>query len=230
MLDINGKRGIACLPAWTGARFEAAAGPNSRSLVFDRTSRADADTALPEFGRFTSLEPIQEQTAGSMTPTTPNLQWVEIAVGVLIGGLLLMMVAGLLLLRTGRREGRRPMGLVWNRIEARAHGARVFVEVDQLDAQRTLTINAVIQRGWSPELVRQVLGRPDYAVLDPQRRQEPLRFYDRLRVERAEQGKKFKQHRARVAREQARSDARIRKWVELRRLEEENAEQTAHDM
>lgn len=164
-----------------------------------------------------------------MTPTSGSLPWVEIAAGIVIGGLLLLMLVGLLLMRTGRRnERRRPMGL-WNRIEAFANGARTFVEVDQLNPLRSLTIQGVLQRGWSPELVRDVLGRPDYAVLDPMRKQEPLRFYDRLRVERAEQGKKFKQHRAKVAQEQARTEARIRKWVELRSMDDEDAEEASRD-
>lgn len=159
-----------------------------------------------------------------------TLPWVEIAVATVVVGILLLLVVGLLFVRKTRQRGvPRPMGLFWNRIEALFHGARMFVEVDHLDPQRTLTIQALIQRGWSPELVKELLGRPDYAVLDPRRKQEPLRFFDRARVERAERGKKFRQHRARVANEQARSEARLRKWVELRRLEGEDTEPARHE-
>ena len=156
--------------------------------------------------------------------------WIELAAAVVSGGALALLLIGLIFLRIMRRRGlRRPRGSIWSRIEARAVGARTFVEVDQLDVQETLTIQAVLQRGWSPEMVEQVLGRPDYAVLDPQRRQEPLRLYDRTRVERAEQGKRFRSYRAEVAARQASSEARIRKWIELRGAENENAEPLRHD-
>ena len=165
-----------------------------------------------------------------MTSDASTLPWIEIAAAIVVGGMLLLLVVGLLLVRRPHRRGEpRPMGLIWNRLEASFHGARMFVEVDHLDPQNALPIQAVVQRGWSPELVRDVLGRPDYAVLDPRRKQEPLRFYDRARVERAERGKKFRQHRAKVANEQARSEARLRKWVELRQHEGEEAEPARHE-
>jgi len=157
-----------------------------------------------------------------MMQTSSTMVWIEFGAAVLLGGLLLLLLVGLFFMRRARSTGpRRPMGMFWNRIEARFLGARSFVEVDHLDPQQTLTIQGVIARGWTPKLVEEVLGLPDYAVLDPQRKQEPFKLYDLARVERAEQGKKFRSHRAQVAREQAHSEARIRKWLELRGREQE---------
>ena len=165
-----------------------------------------------------------------MMPTPQTMRWIELAAAVVTGGALVLFLIGLLFLRTLRRRGsRRPRPTLWGRIEARAAGARAFVEVDQLDVEQTLTIQAVLQRGWSPEMVEQVLGRPDYAVLDPQRRQEPLRLYDRTRVARAEQGKRFRSFQAEMAARHAHSEARIRKWIELRGQENEDAEPARHD-
>lgn len=163
-----------------------------------------------------------------MMPTLHYMVWVEIAAAILAGGILVLLLIGLVFMGSARRT-RRPMGLFWNHIEARQWGARSFVEVDHLDPQQALTIQAVLQRGWSPELANKVLGRPDYAVLDPQRRQEPLRLYDRARVEKAEQGKKFRTYCAQVANEHARTEARIRKWLALRQLERGEAEPARHE-
>lgn len=126
---------------------------------------------------------------------------------------------------TRRHSGDRfSFGFFWSRIEARAIGAREFVEVDEVDPSETLTYQSVLQRGWSPELMEQVLGRADYAVMDPQRKREPLKLYSRDRVEKAEQGKKYQAFRAAVVDEHTRSEARIRKWLELRRTETEDSE------
>ncbi len=163
-----------------------------------------------------------------MMPTLHALVWVEIAAAVVGGGILILLLIGLVFMGTARGT-RRPMGLFWNRIEARQWGARSFVDVDQLDPQRALTIQAILQRGWSPELAKKVLGRPDYAVLDPQRKQEPLRLYDRARVEKAEKGKKFRTYRAHVANEEARTEARIRKWLVLRQLDTGEAAPVRHE-
>lgn len=166
-----------------------------------------------------------------MIPTPTTLPWVEIAAAIVIGGILLLLIVGLILLRsTGRRGPRWSLGSLWNRAEALSYGARMLVEVDDLKPHQTLTLQAVVQRGWSPELARSVLGRPDYAVLDPQRKRDPLFLFDRTRVERAEHRKKFRQHQARMANEQARSEARIRKWVELRQLDGEASEPARHDV
>lgn len=165
-----------------------------------------------------------------MIPSSHSMHWIELAAAGLAGGVLVLFVVGMIFLRImQRRSSRRPMATLWGRIEARAAGARTFVEVEHLDVERTLTIQAVLQRGWSPEMMERVLGLPDYAVLDPQRRQEPLRLYDRTRVERAEHGKRFRSYQAELAAKQAHTEARIRKWVELRQLENDNAEPAQHD-
>ena len=165
-----------------------------------------------------------------MIPTAQSMGWIEIAAAGVSGGVLALLLVGLIFLRIlRRRTSRRPLGTIWGRIEARAAGARTFVEVDHLDVEQTLTIQAVLQRGWSPEMVERVLGRPDYAVLDPQRRQEPLRLYDRTRVERAEKGKRFRAYLTEVASKQASSEARIRKWIELRGAENEDPAPVRHD-
>ncbi len=139
----------------------------------------------------------------------------------LTGGVVVTLsILGLVFWWTRRRPGgRNPMAALWGRVEARALGARDFVEVDEVDPQNTLTTHAILQRGWTPELMEQVLGRPDFAVLDPQRKRQPLKLYDRARVEQAEQGKQFLTHQTQFDAEQERSEARIRKWVELRRTE-----------
>lgn len=165
-----------------------------------------------------------------MTPSPHSMAWIVLALAVLVGGVLALIIIGLTFLRILHlRSTGHPMGTLWGRIEARAAGARTFVEVDYLDVQQTLTIQAVLQRGWSPELMERVLGRPDYAVLDPQRRQEPVRLYDRKRVERAERGKQFRAYQAEFAATQANTEARIRKWVELRRSDTGGSAQARRD-
>lgn len=155
-----------------------------------------------------------------MMSVSHSIVWINYAVAGVAAGVLLLVVVGLLYVRGGtRREGNRLAGGLWGRIEARVHGARMFVEVDQLDRARTLTIQAVLQRGWTPEMVERVLGIPDYAVLDPQRRQEPLKLYNRERVLRAERGKRFRTFQAETAARHARSEAQLRKWLELREVE-----------
>ena len=157
-----------------------------------------------------------------------SMVWIEIAAAVVSGGILILLLIGLVFMGSTRKRWR-PMGPFWGRIEARRWGARSFVEVDDLDPRQTLSIQAVLQRGWSPELAKKVLGRPDYAVLDPQRRQDPLLLFDRARVEKAENGRKFRSYRVRVANEQARDEARLRKWHALRQLESGEAEPLEHE-
>ena len=163
-----------------------------------------------------------------MIPTLHSMVWIEIAAAIVSGGILFLLLIGLVFMGSSRGT-RRPMGLFWNRIEARRWGARRFVEVDDLDPQQSLSIQAVLQRGWSPELASAVLGRPDFAVLDPQDRQEPLLLYSRARVEKAENGKEFRSYRVKVANEQAQSEARLRKWHALRRLETGEAESAEYN-
>ena len=68
------------------------------------------------------------------------------------------------------------------RCRARWYGARRVVEWHELDVNDCLTTTTLLQQNWTPALIRKLLGRPDYAVLDLQGIREPLRFYDRNRV------------------------------------------------
>ncbi len=105
------------------------------------------------------------------------------------------------------------------RFEAMFYGARRVVEVDDIDIHTCLPVDSLVRGIWSPDLVTQLLGRPDYVVLDPQRLRVPLRFYDRNRVAKVQAGKKFKQHLAKIEAENARTAAKIRRWVALCQLD-----------
>ena len=105
------------------------------------------------------------------------------------------------------------------RSEALFYGARRVVEVDQIDIHTCLPVDSLVRGIWSPALVLQLLGRPDYVVLDPQGLRAPLRFYDRNRVANVQAGKTFKQHLARIEAENARTAAKIRRWVVLCQLD-----------
>jgi uncharacterized protein (TIGR03382 family) len=172
--------------------------------------------------------PVEGQPAAGPVPSRPAvyaIPWVQLAIAAGGGaGITLVVVLSAYWISRRRRGDHFSFGFFWSRIEARAIGAREFVEVDAVDPANTLTTQAVLSRGWSPELMEQVLGRADYAVLDPQRKREPLKLYNRQRVEQAEQDKKYQAFRAAVLDEKTRSEARIRKWQELRRTESEEHE------
>lgn len=227
MLDTNWQEVPNYAPAHAAAA-QRIRRPHIKERIVDRICRIEKGVA--PLGTRRGVASARE-TADRMTPTSPPLPWIEIAAAIVIGGILLLLIAGLILLRTtGRRGPRWSLTSLWNRAEALTYGARMLVEVDDLKPQQALSFQAVVQRGWSPELARSVLGRPDYAVLDPQRKRDPLFLFDRVRVERAENRKKFRAHQARMANEQARSEARIRKWVELRQLDAEPPEPARHDV
>jgi hypothetical protein len=167
----------------------------------------------------------ESQPAAPAPPTWRHMPLIELALAAGAGGGVTLVVVLIAYWTTRRHRGDNfSFGFFWSRIEARAIGAREFVEVDEVDPAQTLTSQAVLARGWSPELMEQVLGRADYAVLDPQRKREPLKLYSRDRVEKAEQGKEYQVFRAAVLDEKTRSEARIRKWLELRRMEAEEAD------
>jgi hypothetical protein len=93
------------------------------------------------------------------------------------------------------------------------------VEVDDIDIHTCIPVETMVRGIWSPELLQQMFGRPDYVVRDPQGLRMPLRFYDRNRVAQVQAGKKFKQHLARIDADNARTAAKIRRWVVLCQLD-----------
>lgn len=100
-------------------------------------------------------------------------------------------------------------------IDAQALGVRQIVEVEEIDLGSTLTPAAVRLRGWSPQLMTALLGRPDYAVVDPLGRNDPLILLSRKRVERIEQDETLHHARMAVAMQSNAVNERIQKWIAL---------------
>ncbi|MEJ0016918.1 MAG: hypothetical protein WDN25_10155 [Acetobacteraceae bacterium] len=107
----------------------------------------------------------------------------------------------------------------WRRCVGRIYGAQQLVDVDAIDIDSCLPADTLIRGVWSPALVRRLLGRPDYVVLDPQGLRQPLLFYDRHRVAKVQAGAQFRQHLVKIEAENARTAAKIRRWVVLCQIE-----------
>ncbi len=102
----------------------------------------------------------------------------------------------------------------WRRFEARFRGARQLVEADEINLHTMLMASDLLRRGWQPELIKQRLGRPDFAVLDPQRMRDPLRFYNMMRLQQAERSVRFRRDQEKIETESARASDKIRRWIE----------------
>jgi hypothetical protein len=104
-------------------------------------------------------------------------------------------------------------GLRW--FDAKAMGVSRLVLVDELDHNAVMTPAAVRQRGWTPELMAQLLGRPDFAVVDPTGLNPPLILISRLRVEALEKNGKFQAFREMQVQQARQDDLRLEKWNRL---------------
>lgn len=104
-------------------------------------------------------------------------------------------------------------GLLW--FDARALGVRRIVQVDELSRDSVMTPAAVRQRGWSQDLMIDLLGPPDFAVLDPTGLNQPLILISRQRVEALENSAEFRAYREMRARRAREDDLRLTKWNEL---------------
>lgn len=107
-----------------------------------------------------------------------------------------------------RRAGR------W--FDAQALGVRRLVTVEEIDPASTLSPLAVSRRGWSPEAMERLLGRPDYAVVDPQGLREPIILLCRQRVEMLEQSEEFRRYCMQQTQRMRATTRQIDKWVALR--------------
>jgi hypothetical protein len=104
-------------------------------------------------------------------------------------------------------------GLLW--FDARALGVRRIVQVDELSRDSLMTPAAVRQRGRSQDLMIDLLGPPDFAVLDPTGLNQPLILISRQRVEALENSAEFRAYREMRTRRAREDDLRLTKWNEL---------------
>ncbi len=112
---------------------------------------------------------------------------------------------------------------LWRRCLARWYGARQIVEWDEIDINACMGPTTLLRKDWSPSLVRQLLGRPDYAILDLQRIRPPLRLYTRDRVAQAVASPRFRQHLAKLHANNARAGGSLRQWSVQYQLEAASA-------
>ena len=99
-------------------------------------------------------------------------------------------LAGALMCRSG--WGRRIFSSMPLRLEAWGLGVRrIITNADEIDLSCALTPSMVRQRGWSPELMVRFLGRPDYAVVDPRRIDDPIILISKRRIEAVERSPRF---------------------------------------
>lgn len=103
------------------------------------------------------------------------------------------------------------------RLEALALGVRRTAYIEDLDVDQLCTRDHLFDRGWSVEAMIRLLGRPDYAIIDPHGRRDPIIVLDRRRVIKIENSRKFRAmmdlHR-REAEAQASHNA---KWAAFRK-------------
>ncbi len=100
-----------------------------------------------------------------------------------------------------------------NWFDAKALGVRRIVDVQDVDPADLLTPADVHNRGWSVELMIEVLGPPDYAIVDPIGRGPPLVFVSRRRVEALESDEALQQELLQL---DDLTELTLRKWVKLR--------------
>jgi len=102
---------------------------------------------------------------------------------------------------------------IMNWFDAKALGVRRIMGVEDIDSNDLLTPADVHNRGWSMDLMVDVLGPPDYAVVDPIGRSPPLVFVSRRRVEALENDKDV---RLALRQLDGVTEAALRKWMQLR--------------
>lgn len=134
----------------------------------------------------------------------------------LIGMVLLAtIVAGLLLQRVPMV--RRRTDHLWRRLDALALGVRKIVTIDEIDPDTVWPPFVLHERGWPVDLMIGLLGRPDYAVIDPTGRRDPCIVLSRARVEAIEQGAKFRAYFEERNKEASREEFRAQRWMELQK-------------
>jgi hypothetical protein len=113
----------------------------------------------------------------------------------------------------------RPLHDLWRGFRARWYGARQVVEWDEIDVKNCVCLTTLFRQGWSPALVRRLLGRPDYAILDLQGIRSPLRLYTCDRITEVLSSDGFKQHMAKLNVRNPRAAGRLRRWSVQHQLE-----------
>lgn len=103
------------------------------------------------------------------------------------------------------------------RLEAFALGVRRIAYIDDLDTDLLWTPDDLHKRGWSSDAMVRLLGRPDYAILDPLGRREPLIALDRRRVEEVESSPKFRAYMESLRRQAEIAASCSEKWASLNR-------------
>lgn len=105
--------------------------------------------------------------------------------------------------------------------DARMLGVRHVVNIEDIDPNSIWTPTTLHRRGWPPELMIQLLGPPDYAIVDPKGLREPLIVLCKKRVLELEASPKFRARFLAYSEKQdalARADAgRISRWNALQR-------------
>lgn len=109
----------------------------------------------------------------------------------------------------------RPIRRFGRWIDARVIGVKRVVEVDEIDLTTTLTPGEIRRRGWSPEAMAALLGRPDYAVVNPLGRGMMKIRFVRQRVEQIESSGRLGAYGAEMVRRADATNAKIEKWVNM---------------
>ena len=166
----------------------------------------DIDQVLTTIGNHNAIEhtAVAHIGAGSKIFERATLWKLSFSVTLALGLLYLSYPAGCKVARNV---------LLW--CDARAMGVRRIVDVDSVDFNDLTTPAAVRSRGWSPELMVRLLGAPDYAVVDPRNRSEPLVFISRRRVECLETTRAFLSEIETQKRQATASDSRVTEWISL---------------
>lgn len=99
--------------------------------------------------------------------------------------------------------------------DAKALGVHQIVNVDDLDYITVLTPAALRQRGWSVDLMVDLLGPPDFAVVDPTGRNPPLILVAMERVEAMETSGKVGAYREGLNRRMQEDRLQLTKWKAL---------------
>lgn len=119
--------------------------------------------------------------------------------------------------------------------DARMLGVRHVVTIEEIDPNSIWTPTTLHRRGWPPELMIQLLGPPDYAIVDPKGLREPLIVLCKKRVLELEASPRFRARFLAYSERQdsqARAEAgRISRWIALQRdLAAHHTEEPVHTM
>jgi hypothetical protein len=99
--------------------------------------------------------------------------------------------------------------------DTKALGVRQIVAIEDVDQNAVLTPAAVHDRGWPLDVMEQVLGAPDFAVVDPTGRTPPLILLSKERVENLEKSGVFQKCCEMRTLKASATAARISKWIAL---------------